>query len=493
MERACLQPWVTPSYPTRFRAPGPSSAKGHGAPLGRFPMPLENFIQDLRYGIRMLRRNPLFAGAAVITLGLGLGATLAVFNVVNGVLLRPLPYRDPERINIVWFAVRGDDGNVWKLPLSSGSYSDIERDSRSFEAVAAFRAWPYAIAESPEAEREPVAGARVSPALFDVLGVSPAVGRAFTRAEAVPGGPNVALISHDLWQRKFGGSRDIIGKRIYLGDVPFTLTGVMPPGFAFPRGAELPAPFQFGTRTDVWTPLVFDASDVGNYGVQNLVAIGKLSERCGTGACSASVAQAELTAVLRRGIPVNDQPKSAYQLVSMVDQAAERVRRPLFILLGAVAFVLAIAAANVTGLLVGRVHARERELAVRSALGATRGRLARQLVTETLVLCLLGMVVGLTLAFWGTKVMLSLVPGSLPRADDVGFDWRVLSFAGLLALIAALGFGVAAAYASRLRFTRAAVSVSRTRRVLVMTEVALSLVLLIGAALLTRRDRKSVV
>src|SRR5207245_10822230 len=157
-----------------------------------------------------------------------------------------------------------------------------------------------------------------------------------------------------------------------------------------------PAPFQFGLRTDVRTPLVFDASDVRNYDVQNLVAIGKLPERCGNGECSASVAQAELTAMLRRNIPVNDQPKSAYQLVSLVDQAAERVRLPLFILLGAVAFVLAIAAANVTSLLVGRVHARERELAVRSALGATRGRLARQLVAETLVLCLLGMVVGLS-------------------------------------------------------------------------------------------------
>src|SRR5947208_1525162 len=452
------------------------------------PAALANLIQDLRFGIRMLRRNPLFAAAAVITLGLGLGATLAVFNVFNGVLLRPLPYRDPERIDIIWFALRGDDGNVWKLPLSSGSYLDIERDSRSFEALAAFRAWPYAIAKSPDAEREPVAGARVSPALFDVLGVSPAVGRAFTRAEAVPGGPQAARISHDLWQRKFGGDRSIIGKRIYLGDVPFTLTGVMPPGFAFPRGAELPAPFQFGLRTDVWTPLVFDASDVRNYDVQNLVAIGKLPERCGNGECSASVAQAELTAMLRRNIPVNDQPKSTYQLVSMVDQAAERVRLPLFILLGAVAFVLAIAVANVTSLLIGRVHARERELAVRSALGATRGRLAGQLVTETVVLCLLGMVVGLTLALWGTKVMLWLVPGSLPRADDVGFDWRVLSFAGLLALIAALGFGVAAAYAARLRFTRAAMSVSRTRRVLVMTEVALSLILLIRAALLTRRS-----
>ena len=484
----------------RMRA-GASSAEAHRAAIHAFggvdhvkeayrdargTRPLENLIQDLRYGVRILRRNPLFAAAAVTTLGLALGAALAVFNVVNGVLLRPLPYRDPERINIIWLAWRWDDGNVSQLPLSSGSYSDIERDSRSFDAMAAFRAWPYAIAESPDAEREAVAGARVTPALFDVLGVSPVVGRAFTRAEAVPGGPNVALISHDLWQRKFGGSRDIIGKRIYLGDAPFTLTGVMPPGFAFPRGAELPAPFQFGTRTDVWTPLVFESSDVSNYGVQNLVAVGKLSERCGTGRCSASAAQAELTTVLRRNIPLNDQPKSAYKLVSMAEQAAARVRRPLLILLGAVAFVLAIAAANVTSLVIGRVHARERELAVRSALGAARGRLARQLVTENLVLCLLGMAVGLTLAFWGTKVVLLLVPGSLPRADDVGFDWRVLSVAGLLALIAALGFGVAAAYAARLRFTRAAVSVSRTRRVLVMTEVALSLILLIGAALLTR-------
>lgn len=484
----------------RMRA-GASAAEAHRAAVHAFGgvdqvkeayrdargiRPVENLVQDLRYGVRMLRRNPLFAAAAVTTLGLGLGAALAVFNVVNGILLRPLPYRDPERINIVWAAMRGDDGNFFSLPLSSGAYSDIERDSRSFEALAAFRAWPYAIAASPDAEREAVAGARVSPALFEVLGVTPAVGRAFTREEAVPGGPNVALISHDLWQRKFGGRRDIIGKRIYLGDAPFTLTGVMPPGFAFPRGAELPAPFQFGLRTDVWAPLVFDASEVSSYDVQNLVAIGKLKDRCGTGECSASAAQAELTELLRSNLPVSDQPNSAYKLVSMTDQAAERVRRPLIMLLGAVAFVLAIAGANVTTLLIGRVHARERELAVRSALGAARGRLARQLVTENLVLCVLGLAVGLTLASWGTKVMLSLVPGSLPRADDIGFDWRVLSVAGLLALIAAVGFGVATAYAARLRFTRAAVSVSKTRRVLVMTEVALSLVLLIGAALLTR-------
>lgn len=484
----------------RMRA-GASAAEAHRAAIHAFggvdhvkeayrdargTRPLENLFQDLRYGVRVLRRNPVFAAAAVTTLALGLGAALAVFNVVNGVLLRPLPYRNPERINIVWFTWRGSEGNVSELPLSSGLYSDIARDSRSFAALAAFRSWPYAIAESPDAEREPVAGARVSPTLFDVLGVSPAIGRAFTRAEAVPGAPSVALISHDLWQRKFGGDRNIVGKRIYLGDASFTITGVMPPGFAFPRGAELPAPYQFGARTDLWTPLVFDSSDVSNYDVQNLVAVGRLADQCGTGECSASVAQGELTELVRRGMSEKDQPKAAYKLVSMAAEGAARIRRPLLILLGAVAFVLAIAAANVTSLLIGRVHARERELAVRSALGAARGRLVGQLVTENLVLWLLGMVLGLTLAFWGTKVMLSLVPGSLPRADDIGFDWRVLSVASLLTLSGALAFGVAAAYAAGLRFTRAAVSVSRARRVMVVSEVALSLVLLIGAALLTR-------
>jgi putative ABC transport system permease protein len=460
-----------------------------------------SLTQDLRYGVRGLRRNPVFATAAVATLALGLGATLAVFNVVNGVLLRPLPYQDPHRITMIWIAMREADGTVSQLPLTSGFFADIERDSRTFEAMAAFRSWSYAVAHEPDAEPELVAGARVSPALFDVLGIQPAVGRAFTRAEAVPGGPNVAVISHHLWQRRFGGERGIVGRQVSLNGASFTVTGVMPPHFAFPRGAELPAPFQFGVRTDVWTPLVFDASDLRDYGTQNLSAVGRLSRGCGTPTgCTASAAQGELTAMMKRFLAANAPRLSLeYRLVSMADQAAAKVRRPLLILLGAAAFVLLIAAANVTGLLVARLHVRRRELAVRAALGAARSRIARQLVTENVVLCALGTVLGLAIAYWGTQVMVALVPGSLPRADDIALDWRVLSAAGGLALATAVGFGVAGAYTVRwggagLLSTlhagdaRAAGSVRHrdARRLLVVAEVALSLTLLIGAALLTR-------
>jgi putative ABC transport system permease protein len=463
-----------------------------------------NLIQDLRYGVRVLRRNPVFAAAAIATLALGVGATLAVFNVVNGVLLRPLPYKDPARITMIWIGERDSLGNVAQLPLTSGFFADIERDSRSFASMAAFRSWPYSLTTTPGAEPERIEASRVTPALFDVLGVRPMSGRAFTRAEAVPGAPNVALISHDLWQRKFGGDRGTVGRQIYLGGAPFTVTGVMPPGFTFPRGAELPTPFQFGLRTDIWTPLVFDSTDLRNYGTMNLSAVGRLLDQgCGrpTG-CTAALAQAELTAMMKRFLAANaPRLNLEYKLVSMADQAANTVRRPLLILLGAVAFVLLIAAANVTSLLVARAHARERELAVRSALGAARGRIARQLVTENLVLCALGTALGLVIAHWGTKVMLTLVPGSLPRADDIGLDWRVLSLAGALAVLTAVGFGVAATYAVRWRRngtgvssalhtgdTRAAGSVHRrsARRLIVATEVALSLMLLIGAALLTR-------
>jgi putative ABC transport system permease protein len=353
----------------------------------------------------------------------------------------------------------------------------------------------------PGGEAESVAAARVSPTLFDVLGVRPLAGRAFTRAEAVPGAPNVAMISHDVWRRRFGGDRAVVGRQIYLNGAAFTVTGVMPPGFAFPRGAELPAPFGFGRRTDVWTPLVFDSTDLRNYGTQNLSAIGRLGTDCGTPrGCTRDVAQKELSGIMQRFLTENaSRMELDYNLVSMADQAARDVRRPLLILLGAVVFVLLIAAANVTSLLVARANARRRELALRGALGAARSRIARQLITENLVLCALGTAIGLMIAHWGTKIMLSLVPGSLPRADDIGLDWRVLTLAGLLAVVTAVGFGVAAAYAvgwkgSRLTSalqsgdTRAAGSVRHrnARRLLVVAEVALSLMLLIGAALLTR-------
>ena len=449
--------------------------------------------QDVRFAVRSLRRAPGFALSSITTLGLGVGAALSVFNVVNGVLLRPLPYNDPSRIHMIWITQAGPDGNVSDLPLSSGFYADIERQSRGFESMAAFRAWSYSLTEAGGMEAEALEGARVSPALFDVLGVRPALGQPFTRADAVPGGPSVALIGYDLWMRRFGGDRAIVGRRVTLNGEAFTVTGVMPRGFAFPRGAELPSPFGFGLRTQVWTPLVFDSSDTRNYGTMNLSAIGRLPS-----AETWLAAQTELRGIMKRFLDENaPNLKLDYRLLSMADQAGQKVQRGLLILFGAVILLLLIAGANVASLLVARISTRQRELAVRAALGAGQARIARQLITENLVLAFAGTALGIVIAYWTTKVMVALVPGSLPRADDVGLDWRVLSFAALVAAIAGAGFGAATAFAARwARISgalhtadlRSAGSARRTygRRVLASTEVALSLMLLIGAALLVR-------
>jgi putative ABC transport system permease protein len=454
---------------------------------------LMNIRQDTAYAIRSLRKNPGFAAAAIATLALGVGATIAVFTVVNGVLIRPLPYKDPARIQQIWITMRNAEGRVDELPLTSGFFNDIQRQSTQFETMAAFRSWAYSLATTGETEPERVSGSRVSSELFDVLGVRPIAGQAFTREHAVPGGPNVVVISYDLWQRRFGGDASVVGRQVSLSGASFTVTGVMPPGFAFPRGAELPAPFGFALRTDVWTPLVFDSSDVRNYGTMNLSAVGRLKDDVGP-----SVALSELSGIMRRFLEANaPNLKLDYTLVSIADQASRKVRRALLILLGAVVFVLLIASANVASLLVARVTNRQRELAVRAALGAGRGRIARQLVTENMVLGVLGVGVGVVLSYWATKVMLSLVPGSMPRADDIGLDWRVLSAAALLALIAGAVFGIAASASvsvSRISETLHAGDSRSTgglkrrygRRVLVAAEVALSLILLIGATLLTR-------
>lgn len=449
--------------------------------------------RDLAFAIRSLRRSPAFTVAAIATLALGVGATLSVFTVVNGVLLRPLPYSEPSRIQMIWMANRSPGADSWDLPLSSGFYSDIERQSKVFESLAAFRAWNYSLATSSTTEAEPLSGARVSPSLFNVLGIRPQLGQAFATGDATPGAPNVAMISHDLWRRRFGADAGIVGKRILLNGQTFTVTGVMPPGFTFPRGAELPAPFGFGLRTDVWTPLVFDENDRRNYSTQNLSVIGRLPS-----ADKRPAGQAELTGIVRRFLDENaPNLKLEYVVRPLADQASQTVERGLMILLGAVVLVLLIATANVASLLIARIAARQRELAVRASLGAGRARIARQLVTEHLVLSVTGTAIGLVIAFWTTKVMLALVPGSMPRADDVGLDWRVLAVATVVAIVAGVAFGIAATIASGSSNLGAALhdgdlrsssGVRRRygRRLLAAMEVALSLMLLIGAALLTR-------
>jgi predicted permease len=452
---------------------------------------LRGLVMDLRYAVRSLRTNVGFTLAGVLTLGLGVGAATAVFTVVDGVLLRPLPYSDPSRLAMVWIYGSLAQGGG-ELPLSSGLYVEAHDAVKGLAPMAAFRSWPFVLSGEANAEPEQIAGSRAEPTLFATLGVRPLMGRTFTPEEAAPGAPRVIVISYSLWQRRFGGARDIIGRMVTLSGERYSIIGVMPRGFGFPRGAELPTGLQFGTRTDLWAPLSFTPEDRANYGTLNLSAIARLAP-----GIAASTARAEIGTFGKRrfkelGIPDG---RFAYTVVGLEEQAARGVRRGLLVLLGAVGFVLLIACTNVANLLIARTGSREREFAVRAALGAGRLRIIRQLVTENIVLALGGAAVGMLIAIWGSRVMLALVPGNLPRADDVGVDLRVIGFATAIAIVAGITFGTASA----LHVARQSVAATLQsggarltgnarrrfgRRLIVAAEVALSVVLLVGAGLL---------
>jgi predicted permease len=444
---------------------------------------------DLAFALRTFRKNPGFTSAALATLALGIGATIAVFTVLNGVLLRPLPYREPSSIAMIWMSSEKSGSSGVQLPVSTGFYLEALATQRTLESMAAFRAWPYTITSNGDAEQ--VKGARVTPSMFTVVGVRPYLGRAFSSADAEPGAPKVAILGYALWQRRFGGAASVLNQPIQLGGESFTIVGIMPDGFTFPRGAELPTGLQFAQRTELWTPLVFSEKDRTAYGTLSLAAVGRLKP--GT---TIDQARADLTGGLRalldrlnaRGIDLK------FETVSMQDQAGGPVRRGLWLLMGAVALVLFIACANVANLLVARTGARRRELSMRAALGAGRSRIARQLVTENVVLATIGTALGVGLSVWVTRAMLAIVPGSLPRTDDVRTDWRVAAGALLIAIVAGSMFGLVSTLQIRLGDLAATLreAGARTtsgtrglgRRGLVTIEVALSVVLVIGATLL---------
>lgn len=449
---------------------------------------LQELRSDIGFALRTFRKNPGFTGAALATLALGIGATIAVFTVLNGVLLRPLPYHEPSRIAMIWMSSDKPGGGK-QLPVSTGFYLHALETSRSFESMAAFRAWPYTITSNGDAEQ--IRGARVTPSLFSVLGARPLLGRVFNDGDAEPGANKVALLSHSLWQRRFGGDSSILDKPLQLGSATFTVIGVMPEGFAFPRGAELPAGLQFALRTELWTPLTFSATDRTAYGTLNMAGIGRLKN-----GVTIAQARADLTGNLQALLDrLNARALAlSFQTVSMQDQAGQPVRKGLWLLMGAVALVLFIACANVTNLLVARTSARRRELSMRAALGAGRSRIARQLITENVLMAVLGTAVGVVLSIWVTRAMLAMVPGSMPRTDDVQIDWRVTGGALAIAILAGSAFGLISTLQIRLGDLAATLreAGSRTaggprslgRQALVTVEVALSVVLVIGAALL---------
>ena len=438
---------------------------------------MDTLLQDIRYALRRLAKNPGFAAVVALTLGLGIGANSAIFSVVNGVIFRSLPYPEPDRL-VRLFQVP-DQGGLG--PFTPMNFLDVQAGTRAFTASAAFTNAGFTLTSDGEPER--LEGASASASFFDVLAVRPARGRTFLPDENQPGKTKVAVISHGLWTRRLGGDPSIVGRTITLNSEPHTVIGVMPEGFSYPAGR------------DIWTPLAYDTPfTTTSRGAWYLAVIARL--RPGVTEAQAAREVAVVGERLERDYPeVNLHVKMT--AVSLHSYMTGDIRPKLLIILAAVGFVLLIACANVANLLLARAAARESEIAVRSALGAGRGRLIRQLLTESVILSLAGGILGLLLAVAGTRYLVSLQPVGIPRLDGVGVDGAVVAFTTIVAILTGVIFGmIPATQATRGDLVgalkeggRSALGGRRAGRVregLVVAEIALAVVLLAGAGLLMR-------
>jgi putative ABC transport system permease protein len=447
---------------------------------------MEMLLKDLRYGLRMLAKSPGFAAVAVLTLALGIGANTAIFSVVNAVLLRPLPFPDSNRIVMVWEMDpnRGVDRGI----ASAAEFLDWRKQNHVFSHIAAWRAWFYNLTGNGEPEQ--VLGIRASFDFFDVLGVRPAIGRAFLPEEETPGRDQVVIISDGLWVRHFGADPHAIGQSILIDDKPVTIVGVLPRGFSLA-----------GTSRDfgVWMPMAFDTAQLRR-GDHTVLVTARLKP-----GVTITQARAEMAAImhgLQEQYHVDE--GLGVRLVRMQDDQISKIRPALLVLLGAVALVLLIACVNVANLLLARGAARQRELSIRTALGARRARLIRQLVTESLLLSLLGGTLGLFVAFGGMRLLLVLLSatstyGELPHHEWIHIDLAALLFTFAISIFTGILFGLAPALqtsgtdiSETLKESgrgSAGVRSHRMRSALVVSEVALALVLLVGAGLLIRSFR----